>query len=140
MLRPNQAAAVEKALDALRKALLDSTAPVKSATEEEQPAEAPSVHTASANRHPTENTLLPGVAPVKARPATPATGPPDLTRLPEFAIVGRELAAVILGTSLETLKRMEARGQGPKRVKVSQKRVGYRLSDLRLWVESRTAA
>jgi predicted DNA-binding transcriptional regulator AlpA len=109
MLRPDQAAAIE-ALNVLRAALLSSAAP-------DQPAPA-----------------------LKSQPAAApaATSPPDLTRLPEFAVVGRELASVILGISLETLKRMEARGQGPKRIKVSQKRTGYRLSDLRLWVESRT--
>jgi predicted DNA-binding transcriptional regulator AlpA len=132
MLHPDQAAAAVKALDTLRTALLGSTAPSDQQTpaSKSQPAAAPAVH-----RH-----LLPDDAQVMPRPTVPAAGPPDLTRLPEFAVVGREMAAVVLGISLETLKRMEARGQGPKRVKVSQKRVGYRLSDLRLWVEARTAA
>jgi predicted DNA-binding transcriptional regulator AlpA len=141
MLPSDQAAAI-KALETLRAVLLSSTAPSDqpAPASKSQPAAAPVVHAASANRHPTGITLLPDGAPVEARPAAPATGPPDLTRLPEFAIVGRELAAVILGISLETLKRLENSGRGPRKIKVSQKRVGYRLSDLRLWVESRTAA
>jgi predicted DNA-binding transcriptional regulator AlpA len=141
MLHPDQAAAVANALNVLREALLGSTASSEgkpAPAPEPEPAATPAVHAAPANGHPVEITPSLDNKPVAA---APATGPPvDFARLPEFAVVGREQAAVLLGVSLETLKRMEARGQGPKRVKVSQKRVGYRLSDLRTWIEARTAA
>jgi predicted DNA-binding transcriptional regulator AlpA len=125
MLHPNQVDAIADAVansvanavtNVLRKALLGATVPIENA--------------APLNGMPAE-----------VNPAVPATDSArDVSRLPEFSVVGREQAATILGVSIETLKRLEARGKGPKRIRVSLKRVGYRLSDLRAWVEARTAA
>jgi hypothetical protein len=70
------------------------------------------------------------------KPAEPVTeaSPLDVARLPEYAVVTREHAAALLGTSVDTLKRLARRGEGPTRVRVSTKCIGYRISDLRAWV------
>jgi predicted DNA-binding transcriptional regulator AlpA len=55
-------------------------------------------------------------------------------------VVSEPTAAGILGVSPDTLKRMVARGQGPRRLKISQRRVGYRLSDVMAWLNQRDDA
>lgn len=43
----------------------------------------------------------------------------------------------ITGLSEATVHRMEKAGQFPQRVKISAKRVGWRLSEIQEWVKSR---
>jgi predicted DNA-binding transcriptional regulator AlpA len=52
------------------------------------------------------------------------------------------LAAVAktAGISLATLRREIERGPGPKVIRISCRRIGVRLSDLRQWLEERRAA
>jgi predicted DNA-binding transcriptional regulator AlpA len=52
------------------------------------------------------------------------------------------LAAVAktAGISLATLRREIERGRGPKVIRISCRRIGVRLSDLRQWLEERRAA
>ena len=45
-------------------------------------------------------------------------------------IVSEKEASEIRGVSPDTLRRAAARGEGPKRIKLSPRRVGYRLSEL----------
>jgi len=45
-------------------------------------------------------------------------------------IVSEKEAAQIRGVSEYTLRRQAQRGEGPLRIKLSPRRVGYRLSDL----------
>ena len=45
-------------------------------------------------------------------------------------IVSEKEAAEIRGVSPDTLRRQAARGEGPTRIKLSPRRVGYRLSQL----------
>ena len=45
-------------------------------------------------------------------------------------IVSEKKAAEIRGVSPDTLRRAAARGEGPKRIQLSPRRVGYRLSEL----------
>jgi hypothetical protein len=82
------------------------------------------------------------VKPADVNPAAPKTGPPaiDVTRLPDFALVGREHAAVILGISVDTLKRLVKAGTGPPKIQISRKRVGYRICDLKAWAGARPPA
>jgi len=47
--------------------------------------------------------------------------------------------SVWLGISLPTLQRMRSRGGGPKFVRLSFRRVGYRPSDVEEWLVERTA-
>jgi predicted DNA-binding transcriptional regulator AlpA len=142
MLRPDQTAALAIALGEIRRLLLDSTASVEPV--EPAPAESESIvpSTPLPDERSAEIAVAPDAKPVGAIPAAPKTGPPplDAARLPDFAIVSREQASVILGVSIDTLKRLVAAGKGPPRIKVSEKRVGYRISDLKAWLEQRPAA
>jgi predicted DNA-binding transcriptional regulator AlpA len=60
--------------------------------------------------------------------------PPDCTVLPLTA------AAQAAGISLSTLRREIERGTGPKVIRISRRRLGIRVSELRQWLEKREAA
>ena len=49
---------------------------------------------------------------------------------PADRIVSEREACAIRGVSPDTLQRQAARGEGPERIKLSPRRVGYRLSSL----------
>ena len=49
-------------------------------------------------------------------------------------------AAALLGVSHMTLRRMDLRGEGPPRLKLSDRMVRYRLADIEAWVEERARA
>jgi predicted DNA-binding transcriptional regulator AlpA len=52
-------------------------------------------------------------------------------------VVTEARAAEILGFSVDTLRRIRARGEGPRRLQLSARRVGYRLRDLQAWLDQR---
>ena len=52
-------------------------------------------------------------------------------------VIAESATANIIGVSTATLRRMVERGEGPRRLKLSARRVGYRLSDLEAWLNSR---
>jgi hypothetical protein len=70
------------------------------------------------------------------------THPP--ANLPQFpldcTIVPLAAVAKATSISLSTLRREIDRGSGPKVTRISCRRLGVRLTDLRLWLEQRTAA
>jgi predicted DNA-binding transcriptional regulator AlpA len=92
--------------------------------------------------------LAPAIAPIPGSgPAEPEKKKrryrkpkPDPSKLPDFACVTHDMAASIVSLSPATLKRLVAQGTGPPRVQVSERRVAYRISDLRVWAASRPAA
>jgi predicted DNA-binding transcriptional regulator AlpA len=45
-------------------------------------------------------------------------------------IVSEKTAAEIRGVSPDTLRRQAARGEGPQRIRLSPRRVGYRMSEI----------
>jgi predicted DNA-binding transcriptional regulator AlpA len=49
-------------------------------------------------------------------------------------IVTEATAAELLGVSAATLRRMASRNQSPPRLRISPRRVGYRLSDIKKWL------
>ena len=49
---------------------------------------------------------------------------------PRDRLISEKLAAEILGISADTLRRLGRRGEGPKRRKISPRRVGYKLSEV----------
>jgi len=49
-------------------------------------------------------------------------------------------AAALLGVSHMTLRRMDERGEGPPRLKLSDRMVRYRLADIEAWVAEQTGA
>jgi predicted DNA-binding transcriptional regulator AlpA len=59
--------------------------------------------------------------------------PPELDR-----VVTEERAAEILGYSKDTLRREFRAGRAPARVRLSDRRIGYRLSAIYVWLEART--
>jgi predicted DNA-binding transcriptional regulator AlpA len=54
------------------------------------------------------------------------------------AILNELAAAHWLGVSIATMRRMRWGKRGPAFVRLSPGRIGYRISDLEAWVESRT--
>jgi hypothetical protein len=83
-------------------------------------------------------------APSEPAPIEPAsvTGPPviDLMALDPLTVVSPVQAAAALGFSLDTLKRAHRDGTGPRRVRLSKKRVGYLVRDLRDWTAKLSVA
>jgi predicted DNA-binding transcriptional regulator AlpA len=75
-----------------------------------------------------------GGEPRHARPW--ATGPP-FDGLEVHRVISEAQAAHVLGVSSDTLRRLSARGEGPKRLKLSPRRVGYLLSDCLEWLRAR---
>ena len=54
----------------------------------------------------------------------------------DYVVAEREVAS-LLGVSPDTLRRQVAKGEGPRRLKLSARRVGYRMSDIEAWLRSR---
>jgi predicted DNA-binding transcriptional regulator AlpA len=138
MFRPDQIDALSRAFKA---ALLSSVAPIEPEPEpgpelEPEPKSKPKL----VNKPTVPEGRLDGsVEEQDFRPAAPATGPPsiDASRLPDYAVVSREHAAALLSVSVDTLKRLARRGEGPRRIRIGPKLIGYRLADLRAWIEQR---
>lgn len=60
-----------------------------------------------------------------------------MTAPTDLRVLTRDEAADMLGISRLGLDRLHMEGAGPARVRLSARRVGYRLSDLRAWLDSR---
>jgi predicted DNA-binding transcriptional regulator AlpA len=54
-------------------------------------------------------------------------------------IISEPEAAAMYGISEDTLQRRARRGEGPARLKLSPRRVGYRLGDILADIEAKTA-
>jgi predicted DNA-binding transcriptional regulator AlpA len=63
----------------------------------------------------------------------------ELSPLDVLRILSEPAAAYLLGVSPDTLKRMAVRGEGPPRIKLSPRRVGYRLADCLQFLKAREA-
>jgi predicted DNA-binding transcriptional regulator AlpA len=63
----------------------------------------------------------------------------DTSPLDPHRILSEPAAAHMLGVSPDTLRRMAGRGEGPRRIKLSQRRVGYRLRECIEWIDARAA-
>jgi predicted DNA-binding transcriptional regulator AlpA len=56
-------------------------------------------------------------------------------------IISETETATLIGVSSPTLRRMSDRGQGPPRLKISTRRIGYRYRDVQNWLrEVKTVA
>jgi predicted DNA-binding transcriptional regulator AlpA len=76
--------------------------------------------------------------PPKAKaPKIVAEMPPHLC---EDHVLTEPQALVLLGFSADTLHRLHRKGEGPRRVQLSERRHGYRLGDIRHWLDQRSAA
>jgi predicted DNA-binding transcriptional regulator AlpA len=67
----------------------------------------------------------------------PAMSIEVLKDLPNDACVSKMQAATLINISADTLDRMHQRGEGPKRIKLSARRVGFRMRDIRAWLNER---
>jgi predicted DNA-binding transcriptional regulator AlpA len=64
----------------------------------------------------------------------------DLNDFDDLRVVPLPLAIKIVGISGRTWERMEARGETPPKTQLSPHRIGYRVSDLKEWLDARRAA
>jgi predicted DNA-binding transcriptional regulator AlpA len=67
-----------------------------------------------------------------SKPSKPSTIFPSDDR-----VISEHEAAKACGVSIATLRRRVAAGDGPPRIRLSVHRVGYRLRDLRAWLDAR---
>jgi predicted DNA-binding transcriptional regulator AlpA len=56
---------------------------------------------------------------------------------PDDAVISKMEASKLINLSTDTLERMQRNGNGPKQVKLSERRVGYRMRDIRTWLNER---
>ena len=64
----------------------------------------------------------------------------NVAERPAWAVVSERDAAGLLGLSQSHLRRLRYAGQAPHHVHLGERRIGYRLADLRIWLDARTAA
>lgn len=58
--------------------------------------------------------------------------------LEDLRVLSEPEAIRLAGISKPTWERMRARGETPPLVRISRRRIGYRVGDLRKWIEGRT--
>jgi predicted DNA-binding transcriptional regulator AlpA len=58
--------------------------------------------------------------------------------LEDLRVIPENEAANVAGVSVMTWQRMRHRGETPPLVRISRRRIGYRIGDLRKWIEART--
>ncbi len=56
-----------------------------------------------------------------------------------LAVVTETEAAKLLKLAIVTVRRMRWAGTGPRYVRLSQKRIGYRVADISAWLDARTS-
>jgi predicted DNA-binding transcriptional regulator AlpA len=62
-----------------------------------------------------------------------------LDSLDAHRVISEAAAAHLLSLSVDTLQRLARQGRAPHRIKLSPRRVGYRLSDCIAWLQERSA-
>jgi predicted DNA-binding transcriptional regulator AlpA len=60
--------------------------------------------------------------------------------LEDLRVISEPEAIRLVGVSRPTWSRMRQRGEAPPKVQISRHRIGYRIRDLRLWIEARTGS
>jgi predicted DNA-binding transcriptional regulator AlpA len=68
--------------------------------------------------------------------------PEELTligNLPDQAILSKAHASALMNLSGDTLDRLHRRGEGPERIQLSPRRVGYAVGALRAWMQERSS-
>jgi predicted DNA-binding transcriptional regulator AlpA len=61
----------------------------------------------------------------------------ELTALPDWAVLTDRQTSQLLGFSLDTLGRLDRAGDGPPRVRLSPRRHGRPVGELRKWLQQR---
>jgi predicted DNA-binding transcriptional regulator AlpA len=62
-----------------------------------------------------------------------------LPQLPDYVILTKQQACAVTNLSADTLDRLHKIKQGPPRVQLSARRVGYPAGSLRAWLKERAA-
>lgn len=71
------------------------------------------------------------------QPAPPPTPPPRLGELPDGHYVSTEDLVAITGLSRSFFDKLRWRGGGPPYVRISARRICYRVGDVRAWLGTR---
>jgi predicted DNA-binding transcriptional regulator AlpA len=61
----------------------------------------------------------------------------NMDDLDSIRVLSRPEAVRMLGVSTRTWERLEAGGDGPPKTRLSMGRVGYRVSDIKDWLDKR---
>ena len=64
---------------------------------------------------------------------------PELPQMPDLAVLTRAQTCALTGLSADTLDRLHKLNEGPPRVQLSPRRVGYPAGGLRKWLEERSS-
>jgi predicted DNA-binding transcriptional regulator AlpA len=71
------------------------------------------------------------------------TIPAELTaligNLPDQAVLSKTQTCALTNLSGDTLDRLHRRGEGPPRVQLSPRRIGYTVGGLRNWLQKRSS-
>jgi predicted DNA-binding transcriptional regulator AlpA len=59
--------------------------------------------------------------------------------LPDQAILPKAHVAALMNLSGDTLDRLHRRGEGPQRIQLSARRVGYPVGGLRAWLKAKSS-
>jgi predicted DNA-binding transcriptional regulator AlpA len=57
--------------------------------------------------------------------------------LDSIRVLSRPEAVKAVGVSTRTWERLEAAGEGPPKTRLSEGRIGYRVSDIKQWLDRR---
>jgi predicted DNA-binding transcriptional regulator AlpA len=60
--------------------------------------------------------------------------------LPDHAVLSKPQVCSIINLSEDTLARLHQKGEGPERLQLSPRRVGYTLGAVRTWLRKRASA
>jgi len=63
----------------------------------------------------------------------------DLSNLPDLAIVTKTQVCKVTSLSGATIDRLHKRGEGPPRVQLSARRIGYTMGEVRDWLQKRSS-
>jgi predicted DNA-binding transcriptional regulator AlpA len=61
----------------------------------------------------------------------------DFSNLPDRAVVTKAQFCKVTSLSEATIDRLHKRGEGPPRVKLSVRRIGYTMGEIRKWLSAR---
>jgi predicted DNA-binding transcriptional regulator AlpA len=62
-----------------------------------------------------------------------------LPQLPDYCVLTKQQACAVTNLSADTLDRLHKLNEGPPRVQLSPRRVGYPAGGLRKWLEERSS-
>jgi hypothetical protein len=63
-----------------------------------------------------------------------------LANVPDYAVLTKKQTATIVNSSEDVLERLHQLGDGPERVQLSPRRIGYTVGAIRDWLKSRAVA